>query len=83
MGIFAINLDNPSGCYFAGQVVTGRVILNLDTEKKSTGKSVSVMFTPMSCLQLLCISRITDELVLTLHLVDILCVSILGMKTFL
>lgn len=47
MGVtnFQIVFDSPSGAYYAGQNVTGRVMLTLDKPKKVRGKySTSICF---------------------------------------
>jgi len=35
---FVIDLDNPLRSYFAGQLVTGRLILDLERERKTSGE---------------------------------------------
>lgn len=35
---FYIELENPQGVFFAGQIVNGRLVVELDAEMKMRGK---------------------------------------------
>lgn len=37
---FYIELENPQGVYFAGQIINGKLIVELDAEMKMRGKNL-------------------------------------------
>ena len=39
---FYIELENPQGVYFAGQIINGKLIVELDAEMKMRGKTCSI-----------------------------------------